>query len=130
MSVTFTPANFNWDAYQTWADNDDAPPQKFPILNLSNTNAAAVVQVIGMPMSANPGMLPVDEVAKYRRAIFEAMNTDKSKAFERPFEQTLGALGCHVIDCGISQEGIIERLERLDFVLQACQEGNCDLVWS
>jgi len=100
-----------------------------PEVNLANGNARIVLDVLGCPVEDGLyGSFPVETLPEVRRRIVRALNVSQGR-HERPESDTRKPGQARVFVQGLDQEGIRERLRRLDAVLAYAQANAQAVVW-
>jgi hypothetical protein len=118
------------------------------MVDLANDNAIALFTVLGLPCDPQDlyGEVPAQEVADLRRRILRALNAPKSRARgfrddevlmsgPRAEPQEDGTIRLvqarpNWLSMGLDDEGIVDRLRRLDELLAKAQELGQGVRWS
>jgi len=99
-----------------------------PSLNLANGNARVIIDVLLLPVGDPSdlwGEIRVSELAEYRRRILYFRNRQQRlSTYERQTETEP-----NYVSMGLTSQGIMERLERLDGVLAWAQENGSVVQW-
>jgi len=125
----------------------DEPLESIPSLNLANGNARAILSLVGLEDEFLSGGLEVEGIAPIRQRIFVLRNSEKRRAaaIREPEDkqeailemsggavegvQTLYRMSPRMITAGLDDDGILDRLERLDELLAAAQAGGFGVSW-
>ena len=115
-------------------------------LNMSNMNAGAVLSLLGFHGEAiYGGEIETADIPAIRHKILILRNAEwaRSTAVRSPFEErgaaraTVNAdgmatisTGPRVISCGIDDEYVLEKLERIDALLAEAQKLSSSVTWS
>lgn len=98
-----------------------------PELNFSNDNASAVLGALGLPTNELYGEMSVHEA---KRALIRAKNRSSLDQFTRAPINERNPGRARIFDGGISEEGILERLERFEkFLENSIADGATKIHW-
>lgn len=103
-----------------------------PSANLSNVNAAALVEAVGFSAYGDwtYGRIPHAAVPDALRRILRVVNTDGlAEAYARPANVESGAMGARCIDIGEDADDFVERVERVRAVLVYAADHGYDVAW-
>lgn len=103
-----------------------------PRLHLSNMNARAFLQLLGLDREDEPGIYGSADLPTLRRAIIRARNTfeRRTKPLVRPNENFIGANGARIIVGGIDEDYFRRRLDDLSsYVEDVAKAGGDTISW-
>jgi hypothetical protein len=120
MSITFSPSGHRVD----WDTQDDT------WLNVANANGVALLEMIGVVNPECYGTIALADIPKFRRNLFEKFAVErKRRAFMvAPFEDNSSG-HARMISGGRDDHYLVDRLEKLDKVLDYCQRLGVDFSW-
>jgi len=98
---------------------------KAETINLSNTNAAAMMRILGIPPSPEGHLLPA-EIPPVQQRIMMLLNTDQYKEHVRP---TVELAPNHIV-CGIDEDYVRRRLEQFRDLFKVAQESGETVYWN
>ncbi len=101
------------------------PVSTAPELTLCNVNARAILTVLGLQNEYLNGHLEVSEISKVRQKILAASNSPRKRASAIREDYTTS----NFIEFGYTDDQILARLQRLDFILGYGQEHNQSVSW-
>ena len=105
---------------------EEVVTDSLPFVNLANGNAKALLRLLGLDAHDLYGQLAVvKDIAGVRQRITRLRNsvTARSAAVREPRQEP------RIIDVGLSDDGILERLERLDTLLAVAQQHGWSVSW-
>jgi len=104
-----------------------------PTLNLGNVNARSIIDLIGLPDDQLVGQVEGAEIGTARQRILAARNMTRKRRVALRDTIEYGGAGtghCRVVECGYTDEQVLDRLSCLDAVLAWAQEHQMKVSWS
>ena len=119
MSISFTPCRFSAGAYEACSDR---------YLNLANRNAGWVLDALGLPHEPT-GEIECTKLANLCTAWLRANLGERSPEIETVV--TVGIAGATMIDCGLREGYLNERIQQLGrLAREAAAIGATHITWS
>lgn len=102
-------------------------------LNVNNGNAASIFKVLGIPRNEyDYGERPANAVGDFRLAIASAMESPdyRSSGVRKPTQSKDPYRGPRFFSGGLDDQGIVDRLEKLNEICMKAQELGKGIRWS
>lgn len=95
-----------------------------PEINLANTNAVAMIRLLGLPVDYC-GEVPFNKIPDIRRNILKLINVKSLRM--SAIRSTVKEANFYAM--GVDDAYVLEKLKMIDTIMVYCQKHNEDFVW-